>query len=117
MIANYDESLDTIWMLLASMLVFFMHSGFALLEAGSVRSKNAQNILAKNLVVITVGFLCWFFIGYPLAFGQPARPNRFVGGAHFAMDGFWSEKFKFRQWLFQGTFCATGGTIVSGAMA
>jgi len=115
--SNYDESLDTIWMLLASLLVFFMHSGFSLLEAGCVRFKNTQNILAKNLVVVTVGFLCWYIIGYPLAFGFVDEPNRFSGGTNWLMDGFWDDKSKFRFWLFQGTFCATGGTIVSGAMA
>jgi len=115
--ANYDESLDTIWMLLASMLVFFMHSGFSLLEAGSVRFKNTQNILGKNLIVVTVGFLCWWAVGYSFALGMPEHPNRFIGGANFFMDGFWNDKSKFRIWLFQGTFCATGGTIVSGATA
>merc|ERR1719210_1851471 len=67
---NYDEALDTIWMLLASLLVFFMHSGFSMLEAGCVRAKNAQNILAKNLVVVTGGFLCWYFVGYGFALGH-----------------------------------------------
>jgi len=117
MTSDYDESLDTIWMLFASMLVFFMHSGFSMLEAGCVQHKNTQNILAKNLIVVTVGFLCWYIIGFPLAFGAPDEPNKFAGGTHFAMDGFWDSKTKFREWLFQGAFCATGGTIVSGAMA
>mmetsp|Transcript_7809 Transcript_7809/g.24868 ORF Transcript_7809/g.24868 Transcript_7809/m.24868 type:complete len:467 (+) Transcript_7809:98-1498(+) len=116
-VANYNEALDTIWMLLASMLVFFMHAGFSLLEAGSVRFKNTQNILAKNLIVVTVGFLCWYVFGYPFAFGVVAKPNKFMGGTNFVMDGFWKAKDKFRFWFFQGAFCATGATIVSGAMA
>mmetsp|Transcript_78565 Transcript_78565/g.197416 ORF Transcript_78565/g.197416 Transcript_78565/m.197416 type:complete len:448 (+) Transcript_78565:67-1410(+) len=115
--ADYTESLDTIWMMLGSLLVFFMHSGFSLLEAGSVRFKNAQNILAKNLVVVTIGFLCWYVLGYPLAFGFLDKTNRFSGGSEFFLDGFFDDKAKFRFWLFHGTFCATGGTIVSGAMA
>eukprot|EP00445_Apocalathium_hangoei_P066347 CAMPEP_0204114724 /NCGR_PEP_ID=MMETSP0361-20130328/4426_1 /ASSEMBLY_ACC=CAM_ASM_000343 /TAXON_ID=268821 /ORGANISM="Scrippsiella Hangoei, Strain SHTV-5" /LENGTH=479 /DNA_ID=CAMNT_0051065301 /DNA_START=20 /DNA_END=1459 /DNA_ORIENTATION=+ len=114
---NYNEALDTIWLLLATALVFFMHSGFSLLEAGSVRFKNAQNILAKNLIVVTVGFLCWYAIGYPIAFGMVQNPNNFSGGTNFFMDGFWEKKETFRFWIFQGAFCATGGTIVSGAMA
>mmetsp|Transcript_110635 Transcript_110635/g.356910 ORF Transcript_110635/g.356910 Transcript_110635/m.356910 type:complete len:475 (-) Transcript_110635:79-1503(-) len=117
MIEDYDESLDTIWMLLATMLVFFMHSGFSLLEAGTVRFKNTQNILAKNLVVVTVGFLTWYLVGYSLAFGVLKDTNKFAGFTNFAMDGFWADKKKFRFWLFQGACCATGGTIVSGAMA
>jgi Amt family ammonium transporter len=115
--ANYDESLDTMWMLLAGLLVFFMHAGFSLLEAGSVRFKNAQNILAKNLLVVTLGFLCWYMLGWPIAYGAVDDPNKMSGGTEFFMDGFWEDKTKFRNWFFQGAFCATGCTIVSGAMA
>eukprot|EP00405_Crypthecodinium_cohnii_P019536 CAMPEP_0206466730 /NCGR_PEP_ID=MMETSP0324_2-20121206/28628_1 /ASSEMBLY_ACC=CAM_ASM_000836 /TAXON_ID=2866 /ORGANISM="Crypthecodinium cohnii, Strain Seligo" /LENGTH=465 /DNA_ID=CAMNT_0053939893 /DNA_START=36 /DNA_END=1433 /DNA_ORIENTATION=- len=117
--SDYNESLDTIWMLLAAALVFFMHAGFSLLEAGSVRFKNTQNILAKNLVVVTVGFLCWWAFGYAWAFGGPEAvdPNRFIGHQYFFHGGFWNEKSLFRFWFFQGAFCATGATIVSGAMA
>jgi len=116
---NYNEALDTIWMLLAALLVFFMHAGFSLLETGSVRLKNTQNIMAKNLIVVTLGFLCWFVLGWPLAYG--AGTNGFVGGSEFFTMGFLDENGepgnKFRQWFFQGAFCATGATIVSGAMA
>jgi len=115
--ADHNESLDTIWMLLASLLVFFMHAGFSLLETGSVRFKNTQNILAKNLIVVTVGFLVWFFFGFPLALGATATPSRFAGSNRFAMVGFWENKSELRLWFFQGAFCATGATIVSGAMA
>merc|ERR1719487_3050903 len=86
--ADYNESLDTIWMLLASLLVFFMHAGFSLLEAGCVRFKNSQNILAKNLIVLTVGFLCWYVCGYAFALGVPESPNKFIGMNNFFMDGF-----------------------------
>jgi len=115
--ANYDESLDTIWMLLAGMLVFFMHAGFSLLETGSVRFKNAQNILAKNLMIVTVGFLCWYAVGWTAAYGATKDPNKFIGGTEFFMDGFFDDKTKFRNWFFQAAFCATAGTIVSGAVA
>jgi len=113
--ADKNESMDTIWMLLASALVFFMHAGFSLLEAGSVRKKNAQNILAKNLLVVTMGFLCWYFFGYGLALGAADSPGRFAGAANFAMTDFTGGDY--RVWFFQGAFCATGATIVSGAMA
>jgi Amt family ammonium transporter len=116
--AEHGEALDTIWMLLAGLLVFFMHAGFSLLESGSVRFKNSQNILAKNLIVVTVGFLCWYVMGWPMAYGIPEKDlNKFGGHAQFVMDGFWDDKKLFRNWFFQGAFCATGGTIVSGAMA
>jgi len=115
--ADYDESLDTIWMLLAGLLVFFMHAGFSLLEAGSVRFKNTQNILSKNLLVITVGFLCWWATGWSFAYGVIEDEGKFMGATQFFMDGFWDDKTLFRNWFFQGAFCATAGTIVSGAMA
>merc|ERR550514_2388838 len=86
--ANYDEALDTIWMLLAAILVFFMHAGFSMLEAGCVRFKNTQNILAKNLLVLTVGFLCWYVCGYAFALGVSDSPNKFIGLTNFFMDGF-----------------------------
>eukprot|EP00928_Gymnodinium_smaydae_P053395 TRINITY_DN3739_c0_g1_i1.p1 TRINITY_DN3739_c0_g1~~TRINITY_DN3739_c0_g1_i1.p1 ORF type:complete len:570 (+),score=110.25 TRINITY_DN3739_c0_g1_i1:33-1712(+) len=115
---DYEESLDTIWILLATTLVFFMHAGFSLLEAGSVRQKNAQNILAKNLMVVSVGFICWWLTGYAFGFGaQKTNPNLFSGTLGFFMDGIWSTKTLMRFWLFQGAFCATSATIVSGAMA
>uniref|UniRef100_A0A7S0B5C1 Ammonium transporter n=1 Tax=Pyrodinium bahamense TaxID=73915 RepID=A0A7S0B5C1_9DINO len=116
--ANYNEALDTIWMLLAALLVFFMHAGFSLLEAGCVRFKNTQNILAKNLMVVTVGFLCWWVTGWAFAYGAAGDdPNQFIGGKNFFAMGFLDDKTLFRQWFFQGAFCATAGTIVSGAMA
>lgn len=114
---NYNECLDAIWMLLASMLVFFMHAGFSMLEAGCVRFKNTQNILAKNLFVVTAGFLCWYVFGYAFALGPVENPNEFTGGTNFVMDKFGKQPSLFRVWFFQGAFCATGGTIVSGAMA
>jgi Amt family ammonium transporter len=116
---DYNESLDTIWMLLAALLVFFMHAGFSLLEAGSVRFKNTQNILAKNLIVVTLGFLCWYAWGYALALGVPetGAATQFGGNAGYFMNNFWGAKSSFRGWFFQGAFCATGATIVSGAMA
>jgi Amt family ammonium transporter len=117
---DFGEALDTIWMLLAGLLVFFMHAGFSLLEAGCVRFKNTQNILAKNLLVVSLGFLCWYFTGWVFAYGvstEVAKPNKFIGTKEIFMDGFWDDKTKFRNWFFQGAFCATAATIVSGAMA
>jgi len=116
MIGDMNESLDTIWMLVCAMLVF-LHAGFSLLEAGTERVKNTQNILAKNLMVVTVGFLCWYVVGYPVALGPGVDANRFAGSKGSLMDGFWEAKSTFRVWFFQGCFCATGATIVSGAIA
>lgn len=112
------EALDNIWMLYSASLIFFMNPGFAFLEAGSVRFKNTQHILAKNLIVPVVCFLVWYLFGYGLAFGTTADPGKFAGSKiYFVMKGFWAEKVHFRKWFFQGCFCETAATIVSGCTA
>ena len=63
-------SLDTVWMLLAAMLVFFMQPGFALCEAGFTRSKNTANILFKNFVDFMVGSVLFWFVGFGFMFGS-----------------------------------------------
>ena len=63
-------SLDTVWVLLASALVFFMQAGFALVEAGFTRSKNTVNILMKNLIDFAFGSLAFFLIGFGIMFGN-----------------------------------------------
>mmetsp|Transcript_65565 Transcript_65565/g.142290 ORF Transcript_65565/g.142290 Transcript_65565/m.142290 type:complete len:473 (+) Transcript_65565:49-1467(+) len=120
--ADQDEALDTIWMIYATSLIFFMHSGFSLLEAGSVRFRNTQNILVKNLMVVTVGFLCWWSVGWAIAFGVDWRApvseaSDFNGSRGWFMHGLWDNSSMMKFWFFQGMFCATGGTIVSGSMA
>merc|ERR550514_1523774 len=98
---DHDEPLNCLWMLIGGILVFFMHTGFSMLETGSVRFKNAQSILCKNLLVVCVGFICWYVVGFGFAFGTSA-----FAGAGFAGTT------KMREWFFQGAFCATAGTIV-----
>merc|ERR1719473_1059388 len=85
-----------------------------MLETGSVRFKNAQNILCKNLMVVCVGFLCWYVLGFGLAFGTTS--GKFIGTDTFVGKGF-AGTYKMREWFFQGAFCATAATIVSGSMA
>ena len=65
-------SVDTVWMLLAAMLVFFMQPGFALCEAGFTRSKNTANILFKNFVDFMVGSVLFWFVGFGFMFGSDA---------------------------------------------
>lgn len=109
------NGLNTAWMLLAAMLVFFMQPGFALVEAGFTRVKNTANILMKNLVDFMFGSLLYWFIGFGLMFGV----GGFVGMPHFFDLSFYdggglpTEGFL----VFQTVFCATAATIVSGAMA
>jgi Amt family ammonium transporter len=109
-------SLDTVWMLLAAMLVFFMQPGFALVEAGFTRTKNTANILMKNFLDFMLGSLLFFFIGFGVMFGCDGAgflgmPN--FGDLSFLDNGLPTEGFL----VFQTVFCATAATIVSGAMA
>ena len=109
------NGLNTVWMMLAAMLVFFMQPGFALVEAGFTRVKNTANILMKNFVDFMFGSLLYWFIGFGLMFGA----GGFIGIPHFFDLSFYdggglpSEGFL----VFQTVFCATAATIVSGAMA
>lgn len=95
------SSLDTVWVLLAAMLVFFMQPGFALVEAGLTRSKNTANILMKNFCDYMAGTIIFWLLGYRLMFD----------GVH--PDNIPEECFL----MFQTVFAATTATIVSGAMA
>ena len=117
-IAELSTGLNTVWMLLAAMLVFFMQPGFALVEAGFTRSKNTANILMKNLVDFMVGSILFWFIGFGLMFGV----GDVFGTPHLfdldAMDNIIQNGLPIEGFLiFQTVFCATSATIVSGAMA
>ena len=106
--------LNTVWMLLAAMLVFFMQPGFALVEAGFTRVKNTANILMKNFVDFMFGSLLYWFIGFGLMFGA----GGFIGMPHFFDLSFIDNGLPTEGFLiFQTVFCATAATIVSGAMA
>lgn len=115
---------DTIWVVLAAVLVFFMNLGFAAVESGMARSKNAVNILSKNFIVFAVSSLGFMLLGWGLMFGGD---NPFVGTQNLFILGnsnldfyndtltssvpFWGKFF------FQLVFCGTAATIVSGAVA
>ena len=110
------SSLDTVWMLLAAMLVFFMQPGFALCEAGFTRSKNTANILFKNFVDFIFGSLLFWFVGFGLMFGN--NGEGFIGVPNFGDLSFFDNGLPVEGFLiFQTVFCATSATIVSGAMA
>ncbi len=117
-LTQVSTGLDTVWMLLAAMLVFFMQPGFAMVEAGFARCKNTANILMKNLVDFMVGSILFWIVGFGLMFG----PGGFVGTPHWCdlefMDSIISNGLPIEGFLiFQTVFCATSATIVSGAMA
>ena len=105
----------SVWYLLGAVLVFFMQCGFAMVETGFTRAKNAGNIIMKNLMDFCIGTVVFFVLGYGIMnsenyfFGLIGRPEyqMFTNFANFD----WSNFF------FQLVFCATAATIVSGAMA
>ncbi len=110
------NALDTLWILIAAFLVFFMQAGFALVETGLVRAKNASNILMKNLMDFCIASIGFFIIGYGLMFGGDGSlfgtTGWFLNGAE-APEGLPLYAF----WMFQAAFCGTAATIVSGGMA
>ena len=109
-------SLDTVWMLLAAMLVFFMQPGFALCEAGFTRSKNTANILMKNFVDFMFGSLLFWFVGFGFMFGSDGAG--FIGAPNWGSLSFYKSELPVEGFLiFETVFCATSATIVSGAMA
>lgn len=110
------NGLDTVWVLLAAMLVFFMQPGFALVEAGFTRSKNTANILMKNFVDFMAGSFLYWMVGFGLMFGVGSA---FFGEIHLFDFSFFGDKNipAEASLIFQTVFCATAATIVSGAMA
>ena len=103
------ESLNTTWILVVSFLIFFMHAGFAMLEAGQVRSKNVANQLTKNLLTWSIGVSVFFLIG--------AGISSLVGGGGFAAPFQAGDASAYVGWLYGAVFAMTAATIVSGAVA
>lgn len=116
---NTVLSLNTIWVLFATALVFFMQAGFALVETGFTRAKNASNIIMKNLMDFSAGSIVFFLIGFPIMFGEDFYG--FIGQyapATAKSYAFLGLSVPFEAFLiFQTVFCATAATIVSGAMS
>nr|XP_045598905.1 putative ammonium transporter 1 [Procambarus clarkii] len=102
---------DMFFLILTGILIFMLQTGFTLLEAGYVRSKNTANILFKNLHIIVISAIAYLLVGFQLAFG---RGNSFSGMGDWTY-GLADERLVF--WLFQFAFAATAATIVSGSMA
>jgi Amt family ammonium transporter len=124
--------LDTLWVVLASVLVIFMNAGFAMLETGFCRRKNAVNLLSKNLIVFAVSTIAFWVVGFGLMFGDG---NGFIGLQGFLLSGAdnspatgeayegvysalsWTGVPLAAKFLFQVAFAGTAATIVSGAVA
>lgn len=112
------SSINTIWVLLGGVLVFFMQAGFAMVETGLTRAKNAGNIIMKNLMDFSLGTLVYWIQGFGLMFGADlagfiGTPDFFVLGDYTTDTNVSTTSFL----IFQTVFCATASTIVSGAMA
>ncbi len=131
--ATLRVGLDTLWVLLAGALVFFMNTGFACVESGLCQSKNCVNILAKNFVVFACASLSFYVIGWGLMFGDgsgfmgskglfmltgednsPATTDAYKG-VYSAIN--WSGTPLYAKFFFQLVFAGTAATIVSGAVA
>ena len=119
---------NNVWMMLCAALVFFMHLGFSFLEIGLTRQKNTINILFKNFFIITMGLISYCFIGFNLMYPGDFNIIGAFGGvlgfagagldAAAAADLSYSEGYTYwTDFLFQGMFAATAGTIISGAVA
>jgi Amt family ammonium transporter len=109
------SSVDTMWVLIAAALVFFMQAGFAMVETGFTRAKNAGNIIMKNLMDFSIGTPTYWLVGFGIMF---AGSGPLIGGLDFMVRGNYDDTFPTMAFLiFQTVFCATAATIVSGAMA
>ncbi|MFP9190239.1 ammonium transporter [Natronosalvus vescus] len=106
--------MNLVWALVVTFLIFFMHAGFAMLEAGQVRSKNVANQLTKNMLTWAVGIGVFFLIGMGIANNVGAA---LVGGDSSPLTMFGAESFDWVMWLFSAVFAMTAATIVSGAVA
>ena len=108
---------DYLWTLVAAALVFFMQAGFAMVESGFTRAKNAINIMMKNLMDFSLGTLAFWAIGFGIMFG--ATSTGWFGTTGFFLSDFsvGGDPWVLAFWMFQVVFCATAATIVSGAMA
>ncbi len=109
------SGIDTLWTLLGAVLVFFMQAGFAMVETGFTRAKNAGNIIMKNIMDFSLGTIVFWAIGFGIMFGGDGA---FFGGFDFFIRGDYSSSIPSAAFvIFQTVFCATAATIVSGAMA
>jgi Amt family ammonium transporter len=109
------EGVNMLWVLVVTFLIFFMHAGFAMLEAGQVRSKNVANQLTKNLLTWSVGVVVFFLVGATVS----SAVGGLTGGGEYTLLGNWSPDSvnAWVDWLFGAVFAMTAATIVSGAVA
>ncbi|CAG9000927.1 MAG: Ammonia channel [Candidatus Celerinatantimonas neptuna] len=114
--ATVQSNLNFVWTIIAAFLVFLMQAGFAMVETGFTRAKNAANIMMKNMMDFCIGSLAFWAVGFGLMFGTT---NGLFGTTDFFFSGASgnSEAWNYAFWMFQVVFCATAATIISGAVA
>lgn len=106
-----ESSINMLWIMVGTILVFFMHAGFAMVESGFTRSKNTVNILMKNILTVSIASILYFVVGYAFMFGESV--GGIIGWSGFALNGVDDIAF----FVFQAVFAATCATIISGAVA
>jgi Amt family ammonium transporter len=118
-----SDAMDMVWLFLGASLVFIMQAGFAMVETGLTRAKNAANIVMKNLMDFCFGAVVYWAIGWGFMYGSvgidaagEAIAGKFIGFSDF-FKGIMDDPIYYRDWFFQVVFAATAATIVSGAMA
>lgn len=115
------SAINTLWVLVGTALVFFMQAGFAMVETGFTRAKNAGNIIMKNLIDFCIGTPVFWLVGFGLMFGGTSSLVGSIGGiaseANYGASMLPDGVPFFAFLIFQTVFCATAATIVSGAMA
>ena len=113
--ASTFNAFDTIWLILGAILVFWMQAGFAMVETGFTRAKNAGNIIMKNLMDFCIGTVVFSLLGFGLMMSENYVAG-FIGIPSLTMFTDWTN-FDWNTFVFQLVFCATAATIVSGSMA
>ncbi|QDZ18871.1 ammonium transporter [Chloropicon primus] len=133
---EFTTVVDHLWLLICAFLVFLMQAGFAMLEVGTVRQKNAKNLMIKNIMDLAAGAFVWWAFGFAFAYGggdySGGPSNGFIGAqgfffikgydacddaSEFCLYPIKPKYDSFAGWLFQWAFAATATTIVSGAVA
>lgn len=112
-----QDNLNYVWTIIAACLVFFMQAGFALVETGFTRAKNAVNIIMKNVMDVGAGSLAFFLVGFGIMFGTSAGGWIGTDGFMLMEIGDYSLEWSYTFFFFQAVFAATAATIVSGAVA
>jgi len=117
-------TINNVWMMICTALVFIMHLGFSFLEIGLTRQKNTINILFKNFFVITMGLISYCFIGFNLMYPGEWIIKGYLGAVNTGLDSIVATNLAYNEgytywtdFLFQGMFAATAATIISGAVA